>query len=602
MPETLLTEPAPESDLVAPTETESPLDQQVRDQFVSTYLQNNRRAQIGLLLSAVVVALIWHGRVQALWPLAWLFVFTLITALRYFGTDRFVLSAPNGAQQTTRIALTLLMNGVWMALPLVAFGDYSELERISVSIILMATATASTTTTTGYRSIFLWFAAPMLVPLSMAWGLAPHENAGWLSTWGVSVLILFYTGFLVSVARQVATVFEQSCRHRLGEQETNLRLSAALEQADESNRAKTHFLAAASHDLRQPLHSINVLVAALTMRKLDDETTEIVQLLDSVNHTMSRQLDALLDLSKLDAGIVVPRMATHRLDVLLESLAQSLQPVAAEQGIAVELENWPQVHVRTDDVLLRRILSNLTDNALKFTPRGGRVHLKLWQTRSQVHVSVTDSGTGIAPEHQKRVFQEFYQVGNTERDRRKGLGLGLSIVHRLCQLLTIKVELASRIGLGTTFTLSMPRTQGHLSSPEPRSSGAIPDLDGLNVLVVDDEAIVRQSMGLLLRQLGCTVHLADGTAQAMLLARQNPIDVLLSDQRLRGADNGLRAIAQVRALHPQVTVALVTGDTAPDRIALAEDAGIPLLYKPLELDRVLELLRRARRGSQTTPP
>ena len=364
----------PHSELVNTTDAVSRL---VEEQFVDAYLHNSGKAQIGLLLSALVAGLIWNDRSHSIWPIVWLLLFAVVTGLRYFKTADFVLST-TGAGRIRRIELTLLVNGMMMAAPLSAFATYSELERVAISIILMATATASTTTTSGYRSVFLAFALPMLVPLALAWALMPHQDANWLSTWGISVLILFYLGFLVNVARQVAAVFLQSCQYRLGEQQTNQQLKAALDVADESNRAKTRFLAAASHDLRQPLHSINVLVATLSLRPLDSDTQEIIRLLDSVNQTMTKQLDALLDLSKLDAGVVTPNMSNHRLDAILQDHLQALVPVAATKGVSLVLDDNPDLAVLTDDVLLRRVLGNLTNNALKFTPRGGTIRLKLW--------------------------------------------------------------------------------------------------------------------------------------------------------------------------------------------------------------------------------
>ncbi|HRK39057.1 MAG TPA: ATP-binding protein [Burkholderiaceae bacterium] len=562
----------------------------VEDQFVDTYLRNSGKAQIGLFLSAVVAALIWNGRAHSVWPLVWLAVFGLVTGWRYLKTADFVL-AGQGNGRFRRVELTLLVNGILMAAPLSAFAAYTELERMAISIILMATATASTTTTSGYRSVFLAFALPMLAPLALAWALAPHPDATWLSTWGISVLILFYLGFLVNVARQVAAVFVQSCQYRLGEQQTNLQLKAALDVADESNRAKTQFLAAASHDLRQPLHSINVLVATLSLRPLDADTQDIVRLLDSVNQTMSRQLDTLLDLSKLDAGVVVPHMASHRLDTLALAHAKALAPVATAQGVKLVADNAPAIAVTTDDVLLRRVLSNLTDNALKFTPSGGSLRLSVWQADGQAHLSVADSGIGIPPEAHHRVFQAFFQLGNAERDRQKGLGLGLSIVQRLCNLMGISLRMESAPGMGTTITLSWP-----LASTLPATAGSTPlqalapVKPGLTVLVLDDDATVRQSMRLFLRQLGCQVLEASDTAHAVTLATQHPVNVLLTDQRLKGDDTGIAAIEQVRAVRPDMTAAIVTGDTAPDRLQAALSTQVPVLHKPVSLDKLTALL------------
>ena len=569
--------------------TTDAMSQLVEELFIEAYLRNSGKAQIGLLLSALVAGLIWNERSHSIWPIAWLLLFAVVTGLRYFKTTDFVLSA-TGSGRIRRIELTLLVNGMLMAVPLSAFATYSELERVAISIILMATATASTTTTSGYRAVFLAFALPMLAPLALAWALMTDHGASWLSTWGISALILFYLGFLVNVARQVAAVFLQSCQYRLGEQQINQQLKAALDVADESNRAKTRFLAAASHDLRQPLHSINVLVATLSLRQLDSDTHEIIRLLDSVNQTMTKQLDALLDLSKLDAGTVAPNMSNHRLDAILQDHVQALVPVAATKGVSLVLDDNPALAVLTDDVLLRRVLGNLTNNALKFTPRGGTIRLKLWQEDTLAHLSIADTGIGIPAQDISRVFQEFYQVDNAERDRSKGLGLGLSIVQRLCQLMDTRVQLVSTPGEGTTITLSMQVIADQPPSAHASPSPSSPVPQGLMVIVLDDEATVRQSMCLLLRQLGCLVYPAESTVQAVAIAQQHAIQVLFADQRLRGTDNGLHAIERIRAIRPQVTVVLVTGDTAPDRMLQAKHARVPMLHKPLVLEQVINVL------------
>lgn len=570
------------------------LAQATEAQFVQTYLSQNRKAQLGLLLSATLIALIWIGRAPAVLPMLWLGVFAVVSSLRWRFTQRFVVQGPlpSAAQ---RVGLTLLVNGLLMAIPLSAFPAYSELERLAISIILMATATASTATTAGYKSLFLAFAAPMLIPLAIAWAMqAEHDPTG-LSSWGIAVLVTVYLGFLVSLGKQVSTVFEQSCAHRLGEQRLNAELKAALQSADESSRAKTQFLAAASHDLRQPLHSINVLVAALSLSRLDDKAHAIVSLLDTVNQSFSRQLDGLLDLSKLDAGAVEPNLARQALAPLLHSMAQGLAPVAAQKHLALVTHFQPGIDVLTDDVLLGRVVSNLTDNAMKFTPEGGTIRLTLWQEGGSACIEVADTGIGIAAQDMQKVFDEFYQVANTERDRSRGLGLGLSIVRRLCRMLHIGVTLNSSPGTGTTVRLTLPALPPDTPT-EPAAVAASAQLtEGCHVLVVDDEAVVRQSMQLLLEKLGCQVFLAEGTADALAVARAHTLDVVIADYRLREHDSGLETLGQLKALQPHVVTALVTGDTAPERIQAAQRAGVQVMFKPVPLTQLIALLQSARR-------
>lgn len=560
----------------------------VQERAVDMFLSQNRRAQIGLLAAAAIVAFVWFGRTQTAGALLWLACVGVVTMLRYLYTERWV--RRGGVQQTTsRIAFVVLVNGILMALPLVAFDRLSELERAAVSIILLATATAAVATTSGRSHVYLAFAVPLLVPLALAWALARHDQAANVAAFGISALVLLFLLFLASIGRQANQVFEESCRFRYGEQQLNGELKLALEQASESNRAKTQFLAAASHDLRQPLHSMNVLVAALTLRELDGRSREIVALLDSVNQTLSRQLDGLLDISKLDAGTIRPELSVHRLDQLVASHLAAMAPVARERGLRFTADIVEQVSVLVDGPLLTRALSNLTDNAFKFTRRGGIVTLSLRREQGQAVLAVSDDGIGIAHEEQERVFREFYQVGNAERDRSRGLGLGLSIVRRLCGLLGVDLRLTSQPGVGTTVTLRLPEVAAVQTVVTTSVNIGVPK--GLTVLVVDDEPMVRDSMRLLLSELGCTVLLADGTEQATRAAAEHRVDAVLSDYRLREGDSGLQVMRAVQKIHPAVRAALVTGDTAPDRIRDAESVGVPLLHKPVTLADLLSVLQ-----------
>jgi signal transduction histidine kinase/CheY-like chemotaxis protein len=563
----------------------------VHERFVGMFLSQNRRAQLGLLVAASLLAFVWHDAAPGPAPLAWFVAVALVSVLRYAGTERFLRAASADAV-TVRVAVVLFVNGVLMALPLLAFGALTPLQRAATSIILLGAATASIATTAGYRAIFLAFALPMLLPLGLAWMLAPQgadESRG--AAWGIGTLVWLYLLFLLSISRQAHAVFEESCRFRYGEQESNRELTRALERLNEASRAKTHFLAAASHDLRQPFHSLNVLVAALQLRPLDERSREIAGLLDAVNQSMSKQLDGLLDISRLDAGTVQPTRAPLRLDEFLAAHHAALAPLARERGLTLVLEAAPDISVISDAALLMRVLSNLTDNALKFTPAGGTVTLRLRRDGDEAVLSVADSGIGIASAEHERVFREFYQVSNVERDRSKGLGLGLSIVQRLCALLGVTLQLDSQPGRGTTVTLRLPAADAAAAAsvPAPALRAALPP--GLVVLVIDDEAAVRASMQLLLDELGCTVHLADSSDEARRVAATERVDVVLSDFRLRDGDSGIVALRAVRHLHPQVRAALVTGDTAPNRLRDAQWAGVPLLHKPVQLDELLRILQ-----------
>jgi len=232
-------------------------------------------------------------------------------------------------------------------------------------------------------------------------------------------------------------------------------------------------------------------------------------------------------------------------------------------------------------VLLERIVRNLLDNAIKYTD-AGRVSVGVTRNGEDFIVKVADSGRGIPEAEQTRVFEEFYQLDNPERDRTRGLGLGLAIVRRLTELLRIRMDMRSSAGRGTTFQLSLPAVQQAVSTADSRASHAAPA--ALHVLVVDDEAGIRLGMKTLLEGMGCRATLAGGTQQAVDAARAEKPDMVLSDLRLRGEDNGIKTVRAIRDLYPSMPAILISGDIAPDRLREAEEAGIPLLHKPVPVE------------------
>ena len=569
----------------------------VEARFVDIFLENSPRAQWGVLAAGGLMALIWSHSEPSMLPWVWWSLVGVMTAWRIGRSAHFVRHAPPGGQ-AARITALLGFNGVLMSLPLTGFAAMSELQQAALSMILFAMATAGVATTSGQLRSFLAFSAPLLLPLAACWAFTPHPDESALTAAGLAALILAFLGVLTAVGRQQHAVFQESCRIRFAEQRLNRELEAAIERETEAHRAKTQFLAAASHDLRQPIHSMNMLVAALGLRELEPRAREIARLLGTVSQTLSGQLDALLDISRLDAGTVQPALAPVRLDELAGSHHQALQPVAAARGLDCALTGGEALPVRTDAALLLRVLSNLTDNALKYNQPGGRITLRTWRDGGDACVEVADTGIGIPLEEQERVFREFYQVGNVERDRAKGLGLGLSIVQRLSALLGARLGLQSAPGIGTTVTLRLPLDR---SAPAPAPAPPRATLrPGLKVLVVDDETQVREGMRLLLTELGCEVHLAEGTGQAARIASDVPLDALLTDLRLRAGDSGLQVLREVQAVQPGLRCALITGDTAPERLREARAAGVPLLHKPVSVETLVGVLGQADTATAST--
>jgi signal transduction histidine kinase/CheY-like chemotaxis protein len=561
----------------------------VQEQFVTLFLKQNNRAQSAILLSCVFIFMLLLLRSHSVWPYIWMGCVVIVSLARFVFANRWIAAA---GPPIKKIIGLMLVNGALLAAPVFSFRMLADIDRAFITIVLTAVATASVAATNGYKGVFLWFAVPLLVPLGLGWVLhtGSADASEWVR-WGIASLTILYLIYLMKLGGDVNSVFVESCRIRFLERDANSRLSYALNEAKKANQAKSRFLAAASHDLRQPLHTIGVLLAAIGLRNLDDRSREIVNMLSTVSKSFSGQLDGLLDISKLDAGVVNPNLRTQRLDKIINAHAEHIEPLALEKGLYVRTDCTQPVFISTDIHLLQRVLSNLTANALKFTAHGG-VSMTLKQINDVAILEVTDSGIGIAAEHQDLIFQEFYQVGNTERDRSVGLGLGLAIVQRICSLMHIDVQLVSSLGHGTRFTLTMPCVDDESVHTEPSPLNDLPKFQRLNALVVDDEADIRQGMRLLLDELGCSVALADGIAPAMQLAREQKFDVIISDFRLRNNETGLDAINQVCVLQPHIYPLLISGDTDPVRLAEAHASGIALLHKPVSVESLIKHLQK----------
>ena len=291
-------------------------------------------------------------------------------------------------------------------------------------------------------------------------------------------------------------------------------------------------------------------------------------------------LDGLLDVSRLDAGLVVPAPKPVPIESILSLLRSEYGMRASEEGLKLDLVP-SRLWVHSDPLLLERMLRNLLENALRYT-ESGRILIGCRRHGETVAIEVHDTGIGMSPNQVENVFEEFYQVGNPERDRTKGLGLGLAIVRRLQRLLGHDIRVSSRLGRGSCFAILLPRVEpGQQSAPPPEQTGV--PCPGMSVLVIDDEAIVRTSIRMLLESWGCRVREAS-SSQEVVSAGGTDCQFIVADYRLR-TETGPEAIAAVQAASGRTIPGLIlTGDTAPDRIAEANAHSFRVLHKPLSAD------------------
>jgi len=359
------------------------------------------------------------------------------------------------------------------------------------------------------------------------------------------------------------------------------RVEERTHQLQLANLAKSRFLAAASHDLRQPLHALNLFVTQLRSEKDQAEKDRVVERIDAAVAAMNDLFNALLDISKLDAGVLAPTISEFPIDQLLKRIETTFAATAREKGLrfrVVPNAAW----IRSDFILLERILLNLVSNAVRYTVDGGVV-VGCRRRAGGVRIEVWDSGIGIPEDQQRNIFGEFYQLAPAEQDRRSGLGLGLAIVDRLCRLLGHAVELTSRVGRGSRFAVSVPLASPRVVATESPAAAIDRAMDKL-IVVIDDDALVLDGMRGILRTWGCSVVTAasEGAALAALAAHRRPPDLIISDYRLGDGRTGFQVIARLRgALGARIPAFLISGDTAPERLREASASGFYLLHKPV---------------------
>jgi len=504
-------------------------------------------------------------------------------AFLYFRYKRAAPPPEQAGKWETRLVIALFLHGcAWGSAGVVMFQpDFTVYQMLLTLGLFLA---AIVTIASGFAALILVncaFTTPVVLPLIIRMGIE-GDFVHWIVVAGGMLVLGLALFYAMDLSRLIA-------------ESINLRFENVLERqrAEEASRAKSRFLAASSHDLRQPLHTLSLYSAALKLQAPNGATGEIAGHIDTALAALSALVNSLLDISKLDAGAVQPELQCTGLKALIERIEADYRPVARERGLEFRVAA-ADVQVKTDPVLLESLVRNLVDNAFKYTAAGG-VTLAVEPHEFTVRIAVRDTGAGIPAAERERIFEEFYQIGNPERDRSHGLGLGLAIVRRLAQLLGLEVELESEPGRGSTFTVTMPLTREEQIAPRAPVAPVVAasrGLDGTQVLVIDDEPEVRTGMQTLLESLGCRVAVCGGYVEAerLLDERALELDLIVADFRLRQHENGIDTVRRLRVRLGEVPALLVSGDTAPERLREAQSSGLPLLHKPVSADKLMETM------------
>jgi len=410
----------------------------------------------------------------------------------------------------------------------------------------------------------------------------------------ITVMCVLYLIALVSVVRNTQKLMRASISLRLANAALAQTSAEQAARAEKANREKSEFLAAASHDLRQPVHALLLLVEAYRQQEPQAARHPLLVHIAAAGQSISDLFNSLMELSRLESGVEKPVMVQFDVSELIGRVLLRVRPHADRRGITLrkfEARGLDCAALCTDKVLLERILGNLLSNAIRYTPQGGvLLVVRCAHGGDGLWIEVWDTGVGIEDVDQARIFSPYVQIGNRERDRSKGLGLGLAIVHHAASLLGLEVTVKSQLSRGSRFRVHVPRRLCLSDKVDAESKferavlpTAVPQLAGRRVLLVDDDPMVLQAMQALLHTWNVDLRCAtrgDDTVLAACGAEWAP-ECILCDFRMPGKLNGIELLDLILERIPDAVGILLTGEMVQAVQTQAEEAGYLVLYKPL---------------------
>jgi len=476
-------------------------------------------------------------------------------------------------------------------------------------IVAMGMAAGAVTINPVHRPSLFIYLIILLLPLTIrvAW---ENDRTHWI----LAFMLLVYVGFLLNSALNLMRTFSLSLRQRFENeallQELRIRkeeLARALEIAEQANRAKSKFLATASHDLRQPLQALRLFSEALQDVAKEPESQRLAGQIGKSVNALVDMFDDLLDVSRLDAGIIQPRWQNFELFDLFDRLYVDFEPMAKAKGLSLQLPycnergmNGPQCDavVYSDPFLLERMMRNLVSNAIRYTDHGS-VEVRCRCLPDAVEIAVHDTGIGIRPEVLPHIFEEYYQVDNPHRDRRKGLGLGLAIVRRVEELLGYRVLVESVPGQGSVFTFAAPRGDASTLARPYVITQSRQDISNKVIAFVEDDADIRQFTVEIMQEWGCRVFAGESGAAVLKQLDQVALrpDLLVCDFRLPGNQTALDVMREMRTFWGALPVLVITGDTGAETLQAIRQSGASLLHKPIATTRLRSMMFLAMQGA-----
>ena len=557
-------------------------------------LQRVRADEISSTVVASAICLTTYQQVGVAVALAWFAGVFLSYALRHglvrgkLGNLHLVKDLPTFARQFAAVqglmGVAVASAGWWF------YGALGAGSQFALTLVLVAWPAVGVSVLGVHRRIYLILLGCYFSVLISAWWYFHPTN--WLVLVGLVVLVPLLASASKNFSQLIETIsaLEQEKDKLLGQQQALINsLESAKTEAEQANLAKSRFLAAASHDLRQPLQAISLLSGVLRSISIEKRVMDISTQLARASESLDTLFGSILDISRLEAGAIKPIMVDFSVDTLFARLQSEYGARAAAKGLMFTT-GPTEVRLHSDPVLFERIIRNLVENAIRYTREGG-VALTLTESAGGIEVAVTDSGIGINQPEQERIFQEYYQVAKTPEAQEIGMGLGLAIVRRLCELLRFNIAVQSNAGSGSVFCVTIPKelVARTLPSAAKKSPLSHLDLSGQRVLVIDDDPLVREALKAALTAWGATVSPCATLSEMEALLVQLPVpSIAIIDYRLAEGPLGLQVAQQIHERLPGIPRIMMTGELLLD--PYLESTGMPILRKPVSHDQLARVI------------
>lgn len=560
------------------------IDQERHRQFMREALPH----LIGGLITGLLIFLIYRSFSSTNAIIGWLALqsLLLICTLTFYGVNHKYQNYLSGSQWSLIIFFVSFLWGItWALAPFIFLQEphFSAQENMiyvaALLIITIALAITPAPAMVYYPAGYFIFAT---LPL---WGVFIRLYQLEYNLLLISFLLFFWLSAIGYGWRLHQTLID-SIRLRL-------EVEDARQQAESATIAKSKFLAASSHDLRQPLQAISLFFSLIKQHLNGTEIQQTARQMETSIENMSELLNSLLDVSRLDANSITPHPQHLMLRELLRKTISESQLLCQQKDLQLQVKLDDQA-IYADPVLFNRVISNLISNAINYTEQGS-ISLSTSVQHQQLTISVQDSGIGIPLHEQQAIFSEFHQLDNPERDQKKGLGLGLSIVQRLCNLQNWEIKLQSAPAQGSCFKLTLPLGDASQIEAEKKSSSPRTLLVDKQILVIEDDDQVRFALEGLLNDWGANTLCCDSLEQALKLLQQKKFtaELIISDFRMRHHKNGIDAINTLRDEYSaDIPALLITGDTDPQRIQQAQESGLTVLHKPIRAAQLRMVIQR----------